>query len=72
MLACPRRGARLRLLATISDPAVVEEILAHLGRASRPRPPSAGPPAGTAGVIPWEDPARLGPTLVLCAPRVDA
>lgn len=31
VLACPRCGDRMRLLATIDDPLVIEPILAHLG-----------------------------------------
>ena len=31
VLACPRCGGRLRLIATVEDPAVVGTILAHLG-----------------------------------------
>ena len=30
-LACPRCGERMRLTATIEDPAVVKKILNHLG-----------------------------------------
>ena len=30
VLACPRCGGRLRLIATVVDPAVVGTILAHL------------------------------------------
>ncbi len=38
VLACPRCGGRLRLLASISDPRVVERLLAHLARAPAPAP----------------------------------
>lgn len=31
VLACPRCGGRMRLLATIEDPRVMRQILAHLG-----------------------------------------
>jgi hypothetical protein len=31
VLACPRCGGRMRLLATIEDPQVIRTILAHLG-----------------------------------------
>ena len=31
VLACPPWGARLRVIATVHDPAVVRAILAHLG-----------------------------------------
>jgi len=48
VLACPRCGGRLRLIATISDPPVVEQILAHLGPALAPQPPGPAPPAATA------------------------
>jgi hypothetical protein len=36
------------LIASISDPAVVEQILAHLGLASAPRPRGPAPPTDTA------------------------
>ncbi len=45
--ACPRCGGRMRLLATIEDPQVIRQILAHLGLPtevpflSPPRPPPA-------------------------------
>jgi hypothetical protein len=39
VLACPRCGGRLQLIATISDPRVIERILAHLA----PAPASATP-----------------------------
>ena len=48
VLTCPRCGGRLRLIATIEDPTVVEQILAHLGLSFPPRPPGRAPPAGTA------------------------
>jgi hypothetical protein len=38
---CPRCGGRLRVIATVQDPAVVRAILAHLGLA--PGPDSPGP-----------------------------
>ncbi len=47
VLACPRCGGRLRLLATLEDPQVSRQILAHLGLPtevpvlSPPRPPPA-------------------------------
>jgi hypothetical protein len=44
-LACPRCGARMRLLATIDDPLVIEPISAHLGLPTdRVRPDPAQPP----------------------------
>jgi hypothetical protein len=50
VLACPRCGGRLRLIATVEDPAVVGTILAHLGLlhpgdSPGPAPPSADPRA---------------------------
>ena len=42
VLACPRCGGRLRVTATVQDPAVVCAILAHLGLA--PGPDKPGPP----------------------------
>ncbi len=48
VLACPECGGRLRLLATIEDPAVIRKILSHLGiAAERPRPAPARPPEAT-------------------------
>ena len=43
VLACPRCGGRMRVVATIDDPVVVRKILTHLGLAtdvpaSRPPP----------------------------------
>jgi uncharacterized protein YbaR (Trm112 family) len=31
VLACPHCGGRMRLLATIDDPLIIEPILVHLG-----------------------------------------
>jgi hypothetical protein len=44
VLACPRCGGRMRLIATIEDPLAVRQILA-----ARPpgEPPGPGPPAGS-------------------------
>jgi hypothetical protein len=42
VLACPRCGGRLRLIATLHDPAVIRKLLAHLGMARSG--PSPGPP----------------------------
>jgi hypothetical protein len=53
VLACPRCGGRLRLIATLEDPAVVATILAHLGwppPAEAPGP--APPPAASSAVVP--------------------
>jgi len=40
VLACPRGGARLRVLATVQAPVVARSILAHLGLALSPAPPA--------------------------------
>src|SRR5262245_49016569 len=46
ILACPDCGARLRLMATIEQPGVIEKILMHLGLpAELPRPAPARSPA---------------------------
>jgi uncharacterized protein YbaR (Trm112 family) len=39
VLACPRCGGRLRVIATVQDPAAVRAILAHLERSAGPDPP---------------------------------
>ena len=41
VLACPNCGGRLRLIATLHDPAVIQKILAQL--ALCPSEPSLGP-----------------------------
>jgi len=49
VLACPTCGGRLRLIATLYDPAVIRKILAHLGRlAHSGRSPGPAPPASSA------------------------
>lgn len=35
-LRCPKCAARMRVLATLSDPSVVKRILSHLGLRSEP------------------------------------
>ena len=50
VLACPRCGDRLELIALIEDPSVIRRILTHLGlpaevptaRPARPPPPPIG------------------------------
>ena len=44
VLACPRCGGRLRVIATVQDPVVVRAILAHLGLAPSPDSPGPAPP----------------------------
>ena len=51
VLACPHCGGRLRLIATLHDPAVIRKILAHLG--CDPSRPSSGPaPPGPGAAAP--------------------
>jgi len=47
VLACAHCGGRLRLIATLQDPAVIQKILAHLalghsGQSPGPAPPESG------------------------------
>jgi len=44
---CPRCGGRMRIIAFIQDPAVIEKILRHLGQWDPPRAPP--PPAAEQG-----------------------
>jgi hypothetical protein len=44
VLACPDCGGRLRLLATIEDPAIAGKILEHLGLEAEPPAPAAALP----------------------------
>ena len=56
VLACPRCGGRLRLIALIEDAAVVGRILRHLGVATEvpaPRPARAPPRADTEEPSNW-------------------
>jgi hypothetical protein len=48
VLACPRCGGRLRVLATVQNPRAVQAILAHRARAGAPAPPGPAPPAPAA------------------------
>ena len=51
VLACPRCGGRMVVLATIDDPAVIHRILTHLGLSTEPGEPAPGrapPPDGDA------------------------
>src|SRR5439155_2094904 len=55
VLACPRCGGRMVVLATIEDPAVIRRILTHLGASMEP-----GEALPAARASPWTDsPARL-------------
>src|SRR5690606_4710849 len=48
VLACPRCGGRMTVLATIDDPAVIRRILTHLGLSTEAGEPALGraPPEG--------------------------
>jgi uncharacterized protein YbaR (Trm112 family) len=45
VLACPRCGGRLRVIATVQDPAMVRAVLAHLGLAPGSDSPGPAPPS---------------------------
>jgi hypothetical protein len=53
VLACVRCGGRMRVLATIEDPAVIHRILTHLGLSLEPGTavPSRAPPTGDGGLL---------------------
>jgi hypothetical protein len=44
VLACAHCGGRLRLIATLHDPAVIRKILAHLALSHSGPSPGPGPP----------------------------
>jgi hypothetical protein len=48
VLACPRCGGWMVVLATIDDPAVIHRILTHLGLSTEPGEPTPG------RAPPWE------------------
>jgi hypothetical protein len=60
VLACPRCRSRMRLLATIEDPRIVQQILTHPGLPSEPvqADPAHSPPAYSAATLFAETPAR--------------
>ena len=45
VLACPRCGGRLRVIAIVQDPLAVQAILTRLARSAAPAPPGPAPPA---------------------------
>jgi len=71
VLACPGCGGRLRLLATIEDPAIVRRVLAHLGLPAVPprTAPARSPPwssaedEGSRSILDPEAPDDRDPTL---------
>jgi len=48
VLAGPRWGGRLRVIATVQDPLAVQALLASLARSGAPAPPGPAPPAPAA------------------------
>jgi len=55
VLGCPRCGGRMKLIATITDPAVIRAILDHLRLPSEPpRPHPARPPPSDPAACPDE------------------
>ncbi|HLF48251.1 MAG TPA: hypothetical protein VJA45_02660 [Methylomirabilota bacterium] len=48
VLAGPRCGGRMRLIATIHDPGVIRRILAHLGLSHAGQSPGPAPPEPSA------------------------
>ena len=48
VLACAHCGGRLRLIATLHDPAVIRKILAHLDLVHSGQSPGPAPPAPVA------------------------
>ena len=61
VLACPRCGGRLPVIATIQDPVAVRTILAHLGPSGAAEPPGPAPPAP----IPIGSPGHSAPLSTL-------
>ena len=63
VLACPRCGGRLRLIALIEEAAVIDRILRHLGLPTEtpaPRPARAPPRlAGVSDAAGWDDDASV-------------
>ena len=48
VLACSQSGGRLRLIATLHDPAVIRKILAHLALCHSGQSPGPAPPGSSA------------------------
>ena len=51
VLACAHCGGRLRLIATLHDPAVIRKILAHLALGHSGQSPGPAPPESRAALI---------------------
>ncbi len=75
VLACPRCGGRLRLIATVEDPAVVGKILARLGLLHPADAPGPAPPSADLRVsrpLPSVIRPSLGVGLCACGTLQDA
>src|SRR5262249_13954180 len=68
VLACAQCGGRLRLIATLHDPAVIRKILAHLALAHSGQSPGAAPPESGAAA-PRSDRLRGPADAIVPAPR---
>jgi hypothetical protein len=52
VLACPRCGGRMSLIATIDDPRIIRKILGHLGLPTEvPQPRPARPPPASSNLF---------------------
>ena len=50
---CEQCGGKVRVIASIEDPAVIAKILGHVATREAPvgsRPPARGPPPGSLGI----------------------
>jgi hypothetical protein len=57
VLACSQCGGRLRFIATIEDPIVVQRILRHVGLPTEaPEPAPARPPPASTDLLPFDFP----------------
>jgi len=59
VLACPRCGGRLRLIATVKDPRGIREVLAGLARSAEPVALDRAPPS--------QESSAANPTADVCA-----
>ena len=59
-LACPRCGSAMRMLALVTEPAVIARILTHR-RTQAPAAPARAPPSSGSPGAPERSPERSGP-----------
>ena len=69
VLACPRCGGRLRLIASVQDPLAVQAILTRLARSAAPAPPGPAPPAPATITLPAAHPPLCRRAAPLAGPR---